>query len=412
MTLFNIIAILITLTALFSYLNYCYLKLPTTIGVMLIGLIVSLSLIALKTLGIDFTPQALTILKQIDFNQALMHGMLSYLLFAGALHINLNNLAKQKWLIATLATFGVICSTFLIGSLFWLLLTYFGIELPYIYCLLFGALISPTDPIAVLAILRTAGAPKSLETKITGESLFNDGVGVVVFILIASIAIGGHEVTVSYVVILFLEEAIGGIIYGFLIGFITYWMLKRVNNYQVEILLTLALVTGGYALATTLHVSGPIAIVIAGLMIGNQGRLMAMSDLTREHLDTFWELIDEVLNAILFVLIGLEVLVLSFDFNVFIIGLLTISIVLFGRFASVGLPVLIMRKYREFSPHAIKLLTWGGLRGGISVALALSLPASAEREIILAITYCVVIFSILAQGLTIGRLIKWSTKTV
>ena len=412
MSLFDIIAVLITLTALFSYINYCYLKLPTTIGVMLIGLVMSVALILLKIVGLDFTTQAQLIISEIDFNQTLMQGMLSFLLFAGALHINLDDLAKQKWLISSLATVGVVFSTFIIGTLFWLLLIWVDINLAYIYCLLFGALISPTDPIAVLAILRTVGAPKSLETKITGESLFNDGVGVVVFILVASIAIGGNDVTAGSVITLFLEEVIGGVIYGLVLGFITYWMMKQVDNYQVEILLTLALVTGGYASAIALHISGPIAVVVAGLMIGNHGRLLAMSSVTQEHLDTFWELIDEILNAILFVLIGLEVLILNFSFNILGIGMLTILIVLLGRFISVGLPVILLRYRQEFSPHAIKILTWGGLRGGISVALALSIPASPEREIILSVTYCVVVFSILVQGLTIGKLIRWSAKSI
>ncbi len=412
MSLFDIIAVLITLTALFSYINYCYLKLPTTIGVMLIGLVMSVALILLKIVGLDFTTQAQLIISEIDFNQTLMQGMLSFLLFAGALHINLDDLAKQKWLISSLATVGVVFSTFIIGTLFWLLLIWVDINLAYIYCLLFGALISPTDPIAVLAILRTVGAPKSLETKITGESLFNDGVGVVVFILVASIAIGGNDVTAGSVITLFLEEVIGGVIYGLVLGFITYWMMKQVDNYQVEILLTLALVTGGYASAIALHISGPIAVVVAGLMIGNHGRLLAMSSVTQEHLDTFWELIDEILNAILFVLIGLEVLILNFSFNILGIGMLTILIVLLGRFISVGLPVTLLRYRQEFSPHVIKILTWGGLRGGISVALALSIPASPEREIILSVTYCVVVFSILVQGLTIGKLIRWSAKSI
>jgi len=412
MSLFDIIAVLITLTALFSYINYCYLKLPTTIGVMLISLVMSVALILLKIVGLDFTTQAQLIISEIDFNQTLMQGMLSFLLFAGALHINLDDLAKQKWLISSLATVGVVFSTFIIGTLFWLLLIWVDINLAYIYCLLFGALISPTDPIAVLAILRTVGAPKSLETKITGESLFNDGVGVVVFILVASIAIGGNDVTAGSVITLFLEEVIGGVIYGLVLGFITYWMMKQVDNYQVEILLTLALVTGGYASAIALHISGPIAVVVAGLMIGNHGRLLAMSSVTQEHLDTFWELIDEILNAILFVLIGLEVLILNFSFNILGIGMLTILIVLLGRFISVGLPVTLLRYRQEFSPHVIKILTWGGLRGGISVALALSIPASPEREIILSVTYCVVVFSILVQGLTIGKLIRWSAKSI
>lgn len=410
MDFFSIIAILISLAALFSYLNFCYLRLPTTIGVMIISLVLSISLIFLSYVGFDFTPHAENILGQIDFDDALMQGMLSYLLFAGALHVNLEDLARQKWLIGILATLGVVLSTFIIGSLVWLSFGWLDIQLPYIYCLLFGALISPTDPIAVLAILRTAGAPRSLETKITGESLFNDGVGVVVFILIASIAVSGENVTAHSVILLFIEEAIGGIVFGLLTGFIVYRMLARVDNYQVEILLTLALVTGGYSLASIIHVSGPIAVVVAGLMIGNHGRLFAMSDLTREHLDTFWELVDEILNAVLFVLIGLEVLIIQMNFDLFTAGFITVFIVLLGRFISVGLPVRILRKYREFSSHAIKILTWGGLRGGISVALALSLPPGNEREIILTITYFVVVFSIIFQGLTISSLIKYSIK--
>lgn len=406
MRLFDILALLITLTAIFSYINHRYLRLPLTIGVMLIGLIMSLGLLALKPLGLDLTPQANTILGEIDFNQTLMHGMLSYLLFAGALHVNLADLAEQKWLIATLATLGVLASTTIIGVLLWLLLDLINIDLPFLYCLVFGALISPTDPIAVLGILRTVHAPKSLETKITGESLFNDGIGVVVFILISGFAFGETDITPGAVIAFFLKEALGGVIFGFVIGGITYAMLKRVDNYQVEILLTLALVTGGYAMAEVLHVSAPIAIVVAGLLIGNHGRLLAMSEITVERLDTFWELIDEILNAVLFVLIGLEILVITFEAHLLIAGVLSIFIVLIARFISVGVPIFFIRKFRELTPGVIKILTWGGLRGGISVALALSLPASAERETILAITYCVVVFSILVQGLTIGRLIK------
>lgn len=411
MSLFDIIAVLITITAIFSYLNFRYLRLPSTIGVMLISLLFSVGIILLKYAGLDFTLQAEHILNSIEFDDALMNGMLSYLLFAGALHVNLENLARQKWLIGSLAIFGILISTFVIGTLTWLALGMLDIDISYIYCLLFGALISPTDPIAVMAILRSAGAPKSLETKITGESLFNDGVGVVVFILIAGIAISGRDVTLGSVTTLFLEEAVGGAAYGMILGGFTYWMLRQVDNYQVEILLTLGLVTGGYALAAAIHVSGPIAIVVAGLMIGNQGRLLAMSDITREHLDTFWELIDEILNAILFVLIGLEVLVIQFDLKTSLAGFFAVFIVMLGRFISVGVPITIMRKYRDISLHTIKILTWGGLRGGISVALALSLPASPEREVLLTITYFVVVFSILVQGLTIEKLIKFSTRS-
>lgn len=277
-----------------------------------------------------------------------------------------------------------------------------------IYCLLFGALISPTDPIAVLGILKKAGVPESLETKITGESLFNDGVAVVVFLIFLEIATGTHEITAALILGLFVKEALGGVIFGLLIGWIAYWMLKSIDNYQVEVLITLALVTGGFALADALHISGPIAIVVAGLLIGNHGRLLAMSDTVRDHLDTFWELVDEVLNAVLFVLLGLEVLVLTFTREYFIAGIALIPLLLMARFISVGWPVLILKRFRTFSPHVIKILTWGGLRGGISVALALSLPPGKYREAILSITYMIVTFSIIVQGLTIGRLVQKS----
>jgi len=243
-------------------------------------------------------------------------------------------------------------------------------------------------------------------TKIAGDSLFDYGVGVVVFFVLLGIASGGHEATAGHITLLFLEEAVGGVVFGLLIGWLTYQMLKQVDNYPVEILLTLALVMGGYALASAIHTSGPIAVVVAGLLIGNQGRMLAMSDHTREHLDTFWELIDEILNAVLFVLIGLEVLVLPFTQDVLLASLVLIPLVLFARFLSVGLPITVLRLHREFTPGAVKILTWGGLRGGVSVALALSLPPGNARDIILAITYSIVVFSIIVQGLTIGRLVK------
>jgi len=406
MTLLNIAAILITLAAVFSYINHRYIKLPTTIGVMLIALVMSLGLILFGSLGFALHEHVATWLAAVDFNKALLHGMLSFLLFAGALHININDLARQKWVIALLATAGVVLSTFLIGLLSWYTLGMLGIELPFIYCLLFGALISPTDPVAVLGILKQAKAPKSLETKIAGESLFNDGVGVVIFIVLLGIATGAQEVSLLGIATLFVEEALGGVVYGLAVGGAAYWMLKRVDNYQVEVLITLALVMGGYALADALHLSGPIAIVVAGLLIGNHGRLLAMSEETRGHLDTFWELIDEVLNAALFVLIGMEVLVLAFRGEYLLAGLLAIPIVLVVRLVSVALPVTFLRRYREFSPHAVKIMTWGGLRGGISVALALSVPTGPERDVIVAITYCVVVFSILVQGLTVGKLVR------
>lgn len=410
MEVLQIASLLLSLAAVFSYINYRYVRLPTTIGLMLIALLVSLALLALDKLGLVFPAEwARHVLDGIDFNLTLLHGMLSFLLFAGALHVNLNDLAQQKWVIAILASLGVLISTFIIGGLTWWLLGVLGLHIALIYCLLFGALISPTDPIAVLGILKTAGAPKTLETKIAGESLFNDGVGVVIFLALLGVATSG-EVQLEEVAELFVVEALGGVVFGLLIGWIAYHMLSKVDNYQVEILITLALVMGGYSLAGALHVSGPIAIVVAGLLIGNHGRVLAMSEKTREHLDAFWELVDEILNAVLFVLIGLEVLALTFHEAYLPAALLLLPVVLLARFISVGLPVTLMRRYRSFSPHAVKILTWGGLRGGISVALALSLPIGPERNAILAITYIVVVFSILVQGLTVGRLIRRTRK--
>jgi len=332
--------------------------------------------------------------------------MLGYLLFAGALHVNLSDLAEQRWMISFLATFGIIGSTVIIGVLSWWAFDLTGLEVPFIDCLLFGALISPTDPIAVLGILKQVGAPKSLEAKITGESLFNDGVAIMVFLVIASIAAGNDHISTLSVIGLFLRETAGGVLFGLAAGFVAYRMLRDVDNYQVEILITLALVTSGYALAEKLQLSAPIAIVVAGLLIGNHGKLLPMPERTREHLDTFWVLMDEILNAVLFALIGLEMLVLVFRTQYLLAGLIAIPIVLLARFITVGLPITLMRRFRNFSPNAVKIITWGGLRGGISIALALSLPAGGVRSTLVAITYIVVVFSILVQGLTIGRLIK------
>ncbi len=406
MSLFDILAVLITLSAVFSYLNHRYIRLPTTIGLMLIALLMSLSLIVAGKLGVGLEQQARVLLTSIDFNQALLHGMLSFLLFAGALHVNLSDLAQQKWIIGSLATLGVVTSTLLVGTSTWLILGFLDVRMPWTYCLLFGALISPTDPIAVLGILKSAKIPKTLEAKIAGESLFNDGVGVVVFLVLLEIVTGGQEVMAGDVVVLFLTETGGGVLFGLAIGWVAYQMLKSVDNYQVEVLITLALVTGGYSLAGHLHVSGPIAIVVTGLLIGNHGRLMAMSQVTCQHLDTFWELVDEILNAVLFVLIGLEILVLPLSGPALLAGIAAIPLVLASRLVSVGVPVLLLRPFREFSPRVVRILTWGGLRGGISVALALSLPEGPARDLFLPVTYTVVVFSVVVQGLTIGRLVK------
>lgn len=407
MKIFEITALLMVLTALFSFINYRLLRMPTTIGVMFIALVVSLGIVALGWIGVDIGQANVSlILNAIDFNQALLHGMLAFLLFAGAMQIRLADLTSQKWAVTVLSTAGVLTSTFIVGTLTWLILGLLSISTSFIYCLLFGALISPTDPVAVIGILKTAGVPKNLETKIAGEALFNDGIGVVVFLIILELAMGGHDITLGRVALLFLEEAVGGAVLGLVTGVLAYQMLKRVNNYQVEVIITLALVMGGYALADRIHTSGPIAIVVAGLLIGNHGRAFAMSETTREHLDDFWELVDEILNALLFMLIGLEMLIMPFTGALFLAGLLAILISLFSRWASVGGAVLIMRTFRSFSAGAIRILTWGGLRGGISVALALSLPAVPERPTIVIMTYMVVVFSIGIQGMTLGRLVE------
>ncbi len=406
MSVFTTAAILVTLAALFSYINYRFLKIPTTIGIMLISLVMSLGLIALHMLGwSNLEEQAERMVRGIDFHEALMEGMLSFLLFAGALHINLNDLKEQKWVILSLATFGVLISTFLIGAMSWLILNQLGISLPFIYCLVFGALISPTDPIAVMGILKTVSVPKSLEIKIAGESLFNDGVGVVVFLILVGIATGHEEAHASEIIVLLLQETGGGALFGLVVGLSGFFLLRSIDNYQVEILITLALVMGGYSAALALHLSGPIAMVIAGLVIGNHGRWFAMSATTRERLDNFWELVDEVLNAVLFVLIGMEILLLSLSVPYVLAAVACIPVVLLARFISVGVPITLLRPFRTFSPKVVRILTWSGLRGGISVALALSLPAGAERDVILTITYAVVVFSILVQGLSVATLV-------
>jgi CPA1 family monovalent cation:H+ antiporter len=399
-------AALITLAALFSWANHRFIGLPSTIALLLFSLAASLGVVALGRLGIHFDTLALELLAEVDFDKALMHGMLSFLLFAGALHVDLDELAERAGAIGFLATVGVLISTALIGVATWWLFGALGHPIPFLWCLVFGALISPTDPIAVLAIMKSAGTEASLRIKMTGESLLNDGVGVVVFLVILGLAAGGADATPAGAAILFVREAVGGALFGLAIGWTAYQMLKSVDNYQVEVLVTLALVMGGYALATALHLSGPIAIVVAGLLIGNHGRRFAMSKKTTENLDTFWELIDEIMNAVLFVLIGLEVLLITFDAEFGWAAVLVIPVVLGARLAAVSFAALMPWLRHEFPPRVIGLLTWGGLRGGISIALALSLPAGPERSALITVTYIVVVFSILVQGLTLSRLLR------
>lgn len=405
MEIITVASILVTLCALFGYVNLRFFGLPTTIGIMVQALALSLVILLLPQLGINIAPRVAGFMAEIDFSQTLLEGMLSFLLFAGALHVKLEHLRAQKWLVALLAGFGTVFSAGCMAALAYYLLPLFGLSIPWIYALLFGALIAPTDPVAVMAILKKAGVSKTLETKVVGESLFNDGVAVVIFIVLLHV-LQGEEPTVSGIATLFVTEAIGGALLGFALGWVTYRLLASVDNYQVEILLTLALVMGGYQLAMWLHLSGPIMVVIAGLLIGNHGRKHAMSENTRDNLDQFWELCDEFLNALLFLLIGLEILILHGGVNVYFAGAAFIPLALGVRYAAVSIPVRLLRRFREFSPGVVNILTWGGLRGGISVALVLSLPASPERDILLIATYCIVLFSILVQGLSIGKLIR------
>jgi len=407
MDLFQIATVLITLSAVFSYVNYQYIRMPAKIGVMAIALALSLALLISGWLGIaDGREQAAQVLHGIDFNRALLHGMLAFLLFAGAQHLDLNDLSREKAAVVLLATVSVVFSTALVGVATWLMVSLVRIHMSLTSAFLFGALISPTDPIAVIGIMKNARAPKSLETQISGESLFNDGIGVVVFLIILQLATGESRISGIAIALLFAEEAAGGLLLGLCAGYFAYLMLKRIDHYQVEILVTLALAMGVYALAEALPIplSAPIAVVAAGLLIGNQGRAFAMSPETREHVDTFWELIDEILNAVLFVLIGLEVLIIPFNWGFMIAGLAAIPITLLARWISVAGVVAALSLFRPTAPGTIPILTWGGLRGGISVALALSLPAMNERNAIVAMTYAVVIFSIIVQGLTVGKL--------
>jgi CPA1 family monovalent cation:H+ antiporter len=407
MSIFNIISILTFLSAGFAFINTRFLKLPFTIGLMIIAIVFTIALNILGTFNPYIMEEANLLIESIDFETVLLDVMLSFLLFAGSLHTKLDALKTQKGPIALFATVGVIISTFLIGTMMYYLFLVFHYPIDYIYCLLFGALISPTDPIAVLGILKDADAPKNLETKIVGESLFNDGVGVVVFIVIFKIAQQGLDsMSVGDVGLLFIEEVIGGIVLGLVAGWVAFRLMKVIDNFETEVMITLALVMGISALAHYLHVSGPLAVVVAGIFIGNKSPEIAWSENTENYIDKFWELIDVLLNALLFVLIGLELLIITLSSTYIIFGLLAIPIALIARYVSLSGPVAIFQKRLDFIPKTNLIMAWGGIRGGISIALALSLEPQMERELFLTITYVIVVFSIIAQGLTIGPLVK------
>jgi CPA1 family monovalent cation:H+ antiporter len=411
MDLYNALALLLVLAAAFAYLNHRFLKMPPAIGLMVLGLAVSLGLVGLAKLGVAPVLGLARVVGNIDFSALVMQVMLGFLLFAGSIHVDTRRLGRLRWSVGTLALIGTPLSVALVGGAMYGLLPLLGLPTPLAYCLLFGALISPTDPVAVLSILTKANIDKDLETKIVGESLFNDGVGVVLFAVLLELAqLGPQEITVGHALAVFAQEAVGGVALGTVLGMGAAGLLRSVDNYQVEVLLTLALVAGGTALAASLHTSGPLAMVVAGLLVGHfSHHADLLSAQSRDYMNKFWELVDEILNALLFVLVGLEALVLPITSQILWAGLAAIAVVLVGRLLAVWLPLVALRGSGLFTPsqHSVPVLTWGGLRGGLSVALALSLPASAPRELLVGITYVIVVFSIIGQGLTIGPLVRW-----
>lgn len=411
-SVFDLIAILLALTAAFGWLNERVVRLPHTIGLLVMGLAASLVLIGIELAVPQVTlyEDLASLLRQVDFRATVLDGMLAFLLFAGALHVDLSVLRERAWAVGLMASLGVLISTAVVGVGFWLVADAIGVSLPLGWALVFGALISPTDPVAVLSTLKQVRVPEALETNMTGESLFNDGVGVVVFtVLLTVVGTGtdhGGDIGVVSVAELFLVEVLGGAALGLVTGYLAYRAMRAIDDYPVEVLISLALVAGTYAVARHFHMSGPIAVVVAGLLVGNRGPLYAMSDQTQQYLFGFWTLIDEILNSVLFLLIGLEVLVLRFDPSLGWLLVATVPLVLFGRFLAVSVPVLLLSTKLQFMRGTIPVLTWGGLRGGISVALALSLPEVAEKSLILAATYTVVVFTLLVQGLSLRTLVR------
>lgn len=407
MDLFAILALLTTLAALFAYINTRYLKLPFTIGLMILALVFTVIVLFVGHFYPPLLADASDLIKELDFKTLLLDVMLSFLLFAGALHTKLDALKVNRGPILSLATFGVLISAGLIGMMLYGLLILVDYPIDLIYCLLFGSLLAPTDPIAVLSILKEAGAPKKLETKIVGESLFNDGVGVVVFLVLLSVARQGLDnFDLAHVGLVFLEEVGGGLVLGLAGGYVAFRLMRSIDHYETEVIISLALVMGLYSLASALHFSGPLAVVVAGLFIGNRSPDIAWSEETQTYIDKFWELLDVFLNAILFVLIGLELLIVELNGFYLILGLAVIPIALLARYLAVVGPVEYYKKRLEFVPKTALLLTWGGIRGGISIALALSIDADMHRELFLSLAYIVVVFSIIVQGLTLSKVLK------
>lgn len=404
MELYYSFSVLIVLASFFAYLNLRYLRLPSTIGIMIIAMVTSLLLVVSGHLFPRLFSRFLSLLQEVDFTEVLMGAMLNFLLFAGAIHINLNDLREQRTPIMIFSSVSVIISTFAVGALMFYLCPLLGLEMPFIYCLLFGALISPTDPIAVIGILKEAKVNKALETKVAGESLFNDGVAVVVFAVILQVA-QGSAVDISFASVswLLIKEALGGFALGILLGWGSSNAIRRIDDYKVSVLITLSVVMGGYLIARAAHISGPLTMVAAGIVIGNYGKKTAMSATTKDYLNKFWELVDDIMNAILFLFIGFELLIIRDITDNWLPGLVAIVVVLFSRFISLYLPVRLLPLKNRFTPGTIKLLVWGGLRGGVSIALALSVDNGPYKSILLSITYFVVVFSIIVQGLSIGK---------
>ncbi len=403
MELYYSLSVLIVLASFFAYLNVRFLKLPSTIGIMVLAMAVSIFLVTFGHIFPNALHRISTLIDRFDFTELLMGAMLNFLLFAGAVHINLKDLREQRGPIMTFSTVSVVISTFVVGTLVYFIPVK-GLEIPYIYCLLFGALISPTDPVAVLSILKQAKVRKSLETKIAGESLFNDGVAVVVFAVLLELAQGAaNDLNAVNVLWLFLREAGGGFLLGVVLGLTASRAMRMIDDYKVSVLITLSVVMGGYLIARSLHISGPLTMVFAGILIGNLRKRYAMSALTKDYLDKFWELNDEILNAILFLFIGFQMLIVKNLDNYWLPGMACVALVLLSRYISIWLPAKFIRFREKFSKGTIKILVWGGLRGGVSIALALSIKDGPYTDVIVAITYFVVVFSIIVQGLTIGK---------